>query len=144
MARLDYYAIEEAIKCVIEDALPDVRVEIETEVGVAPDQEGAVYIYLDRRDAPASEQRLAAGTRTDFLVRFSIWCLDADFESVAAASRRRDELTGRVEVALMADRSLKNTVPSSWLEGGEFLTIGDNGFVSGAEIVLIAKASATT
>lgn len=146
MARLDYYAVEEGIREVLSaDAdLEDVRIEIETDVEMAPDGGGAVYVYLDRRDAPASEQRLAAGTRTDFLLRFALWCLDCDFESVAAASRRRDDLLGKVEVALMRDRSLNGTVDASWLEGGEFLTMQEQGFISGGEIILIAKAKATT
>jgi len=60
---------------------------------------------------------------------------------------QRDDLIGKVEIALMKERTLNGTVNSSWLEGGEFLSGPDptgNQFMSGASVMLIADVTATT
>lgn len=145
MARVDYYALEQAIADHLrkESELEGVRVEIEKQIDFGVDSD-AVFIYLDRRDAPAEEQRLSAGTRTDFLLTFSLWCLAFHLDSVAAASELRDDLLGRVEVALMRDRTFGGLAGTAWLEGGEFDTLEDNGFLSAAEVRLVVRAHATT
>lgn len=146
MARADYFAIEQAIKTLIEgnaNTPANTKVFIESEISFAHEACPGVYIYLDRRSAPAGIQRLAAGTRTDFEVRFTVWCAEWHQDSVAKASEFRDDLIGKIELALMSDRTLGGSVESSWLDGGEFGSFEENGFLSLGEIVLIAHVKAT-
>ena len=149
MARLDYFGIEEAIKTLLEanTNLTGVQVGLEEELPFTAAADAQVEIYLVRRDTPEL-QPLAAGQRTRFLVRFSIWCYGVSFESIAKACEARDDLVGNVEISLMADRSLGGTVNSSWLEGGAFETKeapgGSSGFGMGGEIILMADVKATT
>lgn len=148
MARVDYYAIETAVQAILQaDAtLAGTTVVVEGELVFGSEQTPWVGIYLDRRDAPADRQRIAAGTRTVFLIRLALWCWEYSVEGEAKAIQLRDDLVGKVEVALMANRTLSGTVTTSWLEGGELPSgrLPETGWVSGGEIVLIAEAKATT
>lgn len=149
MARVDYYAIEQAIQTLLQGAasLSGVVVTVEEELLFGAEATPWVGIYLERRDAPSDQQSLSAGQRTRFRLRFSIWCWEYSLESVAKAIQLRDDLLGKVEVVLMGDRTLGNTVSTSWLEGGEMPSArlpGGSGWVSGGEIVLVADALATT
>jgi hypothetical protein len=153
MARINYYAIEEAIKAIL-DADVDVqthwdkretRIIIEREIIFGMDECPCVLIYLDRREAPANMQGLSGGQRTRMSLHFSLWVAEFHLDSVAEASQNRDDLMGLVEVALMKERTLNDTVGVSWLDGGEFLTAQtDNGFISCGEILLAAEQVATT
>ena len=104
----------------------------------------SIFIYRDRRDALASEQRIAQGRRVDYDLAISVWCTDYDFDSVEKASERTDALVGVVEMALLNDRTLGGTVDYFWIAGGEFISGEDNGFYSAAEIALTARVHATT
>ena len=148
MARVDYFNIEEQIKTILDDDadLSDVDILIEEEISV---QRGNVIgIYLDERDAPDDEQSLSAGTRTRFNVRFSIWCWHFGIgRDRRVPMQQRDDLVGKVEIALMKKRTLNDTVNMSWLEGGEFLSGPDptgNQFMSGASVILVANVTGTT
>jgi hypothetical protein len=149
MARFDYYAVETQIKTILEadSNLTGTTVSIEGELLFSAEQTPWVGIYLERREAPPSLQTLAAGQRTNFLLRFSIWCWSFSLESIAKAIQLRDDLVGKVEISLMSNRTLGNSVRKCWLEGGEMPSgrIPDNtGFVSGAEIILVAEGVAST
>jgi hypothetical protein len=149
MARVDYYALEEEIKVIL-DADPTVGVagvpvRVEESVMFAAESTPAVYIYLDRRDAPAELQTLRAGSSTDFALRFSLWVWAYSLDGVKIASQIRDDLMGKVEVALMGNRTLNDKVRTSWIEGGEFMSAKEQeGWMMGGEIVLVARAQATT
>ncbi|HEV8639643.1 MAG TPA: hypothetical protein VGV13_00915 [Methylomirabilota bacterium] len=147
MARVDYFAIEQAIQTVLK-AAPDLsgtQVVIEEELQFGSEATPRVGIYLMRRDAPSGLQALAAGQQTRFLVRFEIRCAAYSLDAVATAISLRDDLVGKVEVALMASRSLNGTVISSWLEGGDLPSAqtGD-GWTSRGDVILIADVKATT
>ena len=149
MARVDYYAIETQIKSILDadSNLTGTTVSVEGEILFSAEQTPWVGIYLERREAPASLQTLAAGQRTNFLLRFSIWCWSFSLESITKAIQQRDDLLGKVEISLMSNRTLGNLVRKSWLEGGEMPSgrMPDNtGFVSGAEIILVAEGVAST
>lgn len=143
MARIDYFAIEQAIKAQLEaDAtLAGVIVEIEQELSWF--ENDLVMIYLERRDTPAEIQTISAGQRTTFDLRFALWCWHFGLDA-ATSHERRDDLVGKVELALMRDRTLQATVDWFHIEGGEFLTAKDDsdGFASGAEIVIVARKAA--
>ncbi len=147
MARVDYYAIEQGIETLLkaDTDLSEANIAIEEELTF---QRGdTILIYLDRRDAPAEEQTLSAGTRTRLLVTFSIWCFHFGMSKKQDVLERRDDLIGNTEIALMQDRTLSGTVETSWLVGGEFQT-GPNpegkGYGSGGEIQLVADVNAIT
>lgn len=147
MAAIDYHAILEGIRDQIEadEDAPSVTIHIEEELSTV---EGpTVMLYLDRRDAPDDLQTLSAGQRTRYEVTISIWCFGVAMDSMREACRNRDNLLGEIEIALMKDRTLQETVSSSWFTGGEFISAqapGVGGFVSGAEIVLVALVTAIT
>ena len=143
MARIDYFAIEEVIKTQLtgDSTLVGVSVHVEDELTMARGKH--VFISLERRDAP-DEQAIAAGTQTRFQIRFSLKCFDFGLDR-RGALEARDDLLGKVEVALMKDRTFSGAVAMSWLAGGEFESgQGTDGFFAAAEVVLIADARATT
>ena len=149
MARADYHAIGQAIKDVIEADeglrrnFPTLKVHVQKALtfGKSPQ----VVIYLMRREAPADEQNISAGTETRFLVRFSVWCFATDLGGLDEAEEKRDDLMGYVELALMDNRQLNGTVGVIWLDGGEFENpeTGGTGFTSGGEIQVVARVTAT-
>ncbi len=147
--RVDYYSILTAIRDAIirdteverHDPAITQRVYIERPLFLEPP---AIFVYRDRRDAVEGNQRISFGQRVDYDLQISIWCMEGDFESAEAASRRCDDLLGKVEVALLADRTLGNTVNTIILTGGEFVSGEDNGFYSAAEIALVARIHART
>jgi len=142
VARVSYFAIEQAIKAVLdaEDSLQNVEVLLESPLTF---NEGLhVIIYLDSREAPASLQSLSAGQRTRYLVSISIWCFAFGLELLDALAAR-DELVSNVEIALMRDRTFGDVVTTSWMTGGEFQTIPQNaGFMVGAETRVIVDVQA--
>lgn len=145
MARIDYYDIEEKIKLLLQE-----NDEINTEAHILIEKEltfeqgKIIAIYLDRRDAPANIQSLSAGTRTRFNLQFTIWVFAFSLE-LQKAIELRDDLLGKVELVLMADRTLKGSVASSYISGGEFENVtGGTGFMSGASIELVADKTAVS
>ncbi len=104
----------------------------------------AIFIYLDRRDAP-TEQGFAANTRLLERLRISIWCFHFGLDLIGAIEAR-DDLLGNTEVALMTDDTFSGAADASWITGGEFLSAltEEEDFMSGAEIVLMVDAILTT
>lgn len=148
MARVDYFDIQAEIKTILDaDAGvsgANINIEIERDMNFSA-RFPACFIYLDSRSAPPDEQRLAAGTRTDFILRFSLWVFGINLNTLADACHQRDDAIGLIEIALMKNRTLSNKVNALWLDGGEFLTGNtDNGFISGGEIIVYAKTQGTT
>mgnify|MGYP001566743466 FL=1 len=147
MARINYYNIEAQIKAVLDaDAnLTGTTILVEEEIAV---QRGNIVgIYLDDRSAPSDLQSISAGTRTRLYVQFSIWCWHFGIgRDRRPAMQARDDLVGKVEIALMGNRNLNDTVNTSWLEGGEFISgpdpTGDQ-FMSGAQVRLTVDVTAS-
>jgi hypothetical protein len=143
--RIDYSGILQAIKNILGQytELAGTRVEIEPGVLFAAESTPLVELFLDRRDAPQRIQRLAAGRSTDFEVKVSIWCWEYHPESTKEAIDRMSDLIALVELALMQDHSLQDTVVTSWISGGDF-NAGprDVGFIAGGEIQVVAHARA--
>ncbi len=152
ITRIDYYAIEEAIKAVLDgDAtLSSAGVLVLIEEQIIFDVEargGWVVIYAERRD-PSNESGISAGQRQRYAIRFSLWCWAYSLEGTKDAMERRDDLVGNVEVALLGNRSLSGAVHKTILGGGDLaggpLPQDMGGFVAGAEIILTAEATART
>jgi len=147
MARIDYYAIEEAIATQLRAAatLVGVTVDVEQEPDFA---EGSkVVIYLIGRNAPEEMQSLSAGLRTRYEITYVAVCM-AQMLDLKGAMEARDDLIGNVETAIMTDRTFGGAVKSCWLMGGEFENArnGDDGLFNAAgeiEIVVDATSIAT-
>lgn len=143
MARIDYFDIEDSLADVLraDATLSGVLVQVEERIVL---QDGDfVDIFLDEREAP-EEQPIAAGKITRYELRLSVWCFGYALD-LREAGRRRDELLGKVEIALMKNRQWHSQIGQSWSGGGRF----DNrqneetgGLLSGAEIRLVADVKA--
>ena len=148
MSRVDYFTIEEAIKSILDaDAIVSAKA-ILIEEELVFERGNIIGIYLDDRQAPDELQSISAGTRTRFLVSFSLWCWHFGVgRDRRVPMEQRDDLLGNVEIALMKVRNLNDTVNTSWLLGGEFLSGPDptgKQFMSGAQIILVADVTAST
>ncbi len=150
MARVDYFAIEEAIKTVLASSADlanvDIFVEEQVQFGIeAPG--GWITIFGERRD-PTTGQSLSMGQRTRYTLRFSIWVWCYNIDGVREAVKARDALLGKVEVVLLQNPTLGGVVNRIYLGGGELpsgaLPSEIGGFVSGGEIVVLVEAVATT
>lgn len=146
MARIDYYGLEVKVKELLDREFEGqaVTVSIEDELNLI---EGpAVIIYLDARTTPIDRQSIAAGRRLRMTVELTLLCIDRSFESIADACRHRDDLIGRVEIALMKYRDLEGLVTQTWFEGGRFSNAYDDkssGFASAGEVRLMLDVTAT-
>lgn len=145
MARVDYFAIEEAMAKQLrdDDTLFGVTILVEEELKMG--KEDSVIIYLDRREAPADLQTISAGQRTRFNLNFTVNCFTFHLDK-QVAMENRDDLIGKVEVALMKDHTFGGTVTGAAITGGDFDTASDGsaGFMSAASIEITARATATT
>lgn len=121
-----------------------VKVEVEPDFSLAFEYGVLIAIYPDRWDAPAEMQRIGAGRRLDKRITFSLWICSMGLD-LLEATRLRDEVQGEVELALMSNRRLNNTVATSWPAGGEYLTVGpgNEDFVAMVELRLVCDAIAT-
>ena len=145
---VDYWGIREACAAVLRDD-PDmfgVTVQVEEEFMLSAEQAPVVVVYLEDRIAEPAEQRISAGMRTDFQLHFNIWCGDCDFGGLPLAIKKRDDLIGKVEVALMRQRTLNGAVGKLWLNGGQLYDArtNDAGFLAWGEVRLTASVIATT
>ena len=147
MARINYFAIEQEIQKVLkEDAslvsAGVVHVVVEEDVVTSPEMCPWVGVYIADRESAGSP--LTAGQQQRFKVRYEVWCYDHALE-VPEASKLRDELLGKVEVALLKKPTLNGKVTSMLITGGTF----DSGrtavgFLQGGSIVLEIEKKATT
>jgi len=147
VARIDYFAIELEIQKVLkEDAslvsAGVVHVVVEEDVVTSPEMCPWVGVYIADRESAGSP--LTAGQQQRFKIRYEVWCYDHAMD-VPEASRLRDDLIGKVEVALLKKPTLNGKVTSMLITGGTF----DSGrtavgFLQGGSIVLEIEKKATT
>lgn len=151
MPALDYYAVANAIKSILEASadLAGVTVVVEKEHTFTAGAEPWIGIYVERRD-PSPSQYLDAGQSTRYQIRFSIWVWCMSIEDTERAIKVRNELVGKVEKVLMANRTLNNLVSMSWLLGGELPSgrlSSENDeaiYLSGGETILVAETTTST
>jgi len=147
VARIDYFLVEQEIQKVIkEDATivsaGVVHVVVEEDVVTSPEMCPWVGIYIADRESAGSP--ITAGQQQRFRVRYEVWCYEHAMD-VPEASRLRDDLIGKVEVALLKKPTLNGKVTSMLITGGTF----DSGrtavgFLQGGSIVLEIEKKATT
>lgn len=147
MARVDYFAVTQEIKTVLAAAadLASTNITVEHDVQLGFEQVPWVNIRILRRAAPEALQPISAGMITKFLVDWLIECWTWHPDGPDAAADMRDDLIGKVEVALMNNRTLNSTVTKSWLLGGEFRMVTlENDWLLGGQVILQAEVKATT
>lgn len=147
MARVDYSAIEQQIKALLsaDTTLVGVTIEVERDGLTSPELCPWIGVYLEKRRI--ERRPIAAGTRMDYRISFLLWCYEYHMESLATANTARDDLIGKVEVALMKNPTLGGTVTMMALadDAGEFDTAAVKpGFLSGGSIHIDAVVKATT
>jgi hypothetical protein len=129
MAVIDFHAVKVGIKALIDaDSAIDAQVEIEKnvvgQVGIAAVSRGGwVGIYLERADTEDEgdgSHPISAGQSERLNMDFLIVCAHFHLNSIEAATELRDDLAGKVHLALMAERTLGGTVQHSYCDGMEF------------------------
>jgi hypothetical protein len=144
MAALDYTAIETELADIVQAGLPGCRVLVEDDLVFGAEDSPQIVIFFERRDL-APNQRLAAGRRVDYHLRFSIWVWVNGLEARAAAVMR-NEIIGKLELILMRDRTVRDMVETGWIEGGEMANAKDpqnTWYIAGGEVVFVAVTNAT-
>jgi hypothetical protein len=143
MARIDYHGIKQNIKDVLEANIPDVdTVYVEEDLQVSAEMSPWMCVYLTGREVP-EDQPIAAGKRTRMRVNFSVWVWVFNLE-LDRAERDRDRLVGEIELALMNNRSLNESVEGVLLDGGELPSNRDPdspGFFSGGEVRILVDVT---
>lgn len=144
MARIDYANIARQIKAVLEAdaALAGTLVTIEKDVLLGFERTPWANIRAVRR-APTAEQPIFAGKITKYHVTYAVECWESSLEGPEVAARLRDDLIGKVEIALMGNRTLNNSVEMLVLDGGEFMLGEQDGHIFvGGEVLVRVTASA--
>ncbi len=150
MPRIDYADLEDQVVAILRadadvgGASPAIPVLVEDET--FPSEmavSGLAVVFLERRDGRVYPA--AASSRMQMRIRFSVWCYGFQLDNIETAARLRDDIVGKVELALMKKPTLNGKVTVSFIEGGDFETSKEGGgFLSGGEVVLNADAWATT
>ncbi len=147
MSRIDYYSIEKELQFILqnEPSLNEVTVLVEEMPELAADMSPFISIFLDRREVP-SGQPIAGGTRQRMLLKLSVWCYVVEIESVEAACKKRDDLVGKVEVALMNNRTINDSINHMMIDGGEFdnVSIQSVGLAMGGSVVVLLDVTAVS
>lgn len=148
MAAIDYNGIAVAIRSAILDYAQTEHafVDIETEFTYGAELTPVVRVYLENRDAPVDEQKIRAGTATDYWITYALLCGAYSLEGQAEAAKSRNTFLADVEVAMMVDRTLGGKVTTLWLEGGQVFSARDaeGGEIAFAELLVTVVAQATT
>lgn len=144
MARIDYHNIAKQIQSVLQNdaTLSGVLVTVEKDVLLGFENTPWVNIRAARRD-PTPEQPIRAGQLQKYWITYVCECWESSLEGPERAAQLRDDLIGKVEVALMGNRTLNDTVESLILDGGEFMLGEESGkiFVGGEVVVRVAATA---
>jgi hypothetical protein len=148
MPAIDYGLIREKIEAIInEDArLQGATVRIEPEIAPSSSQVPWVGIYMESRSAPDADQPAAAGRETVYQIRIMLE-IGHYHMNIEEARRLRDVFLGQLELVMMENRTLRDTVDQMWLVGGSMMTgrrEKSTGFWAAAELEIIAEARITT
>lgn len=145
MAAVDYHGILTSLKTILEadSSLNNVPVFIEEDPQFDLMGAGSALVLTLGSRREAQGQPLAAGKRTRWNVRLSVWAVGyaITFEQ---AAKVRDNLVGALELVLMNNRTAGGKVAAGWLEGGEFISVRsqNEGSYALAETVFAAEALA--
>lgn len=145
MAAVDYFGIAERIVEILklDDRLQTVPITAEAALPMTTLDQGLIVVEATRRRA-MDGQPIAAGRRLRLEVDYAIWCYGFALDQQQGAPYRvRDDLIGRVELVLMANRQLRDGVNVLYLNGGEFDTVQiQRGFLIGGSVLTTVEALA--
>jgi hypothetical protein len=145
MAAVRYHEILDALRLIFESdprtADAPVFVEKDPWFDVLGAQRAILVTLMKRK--PHDDQPIAAGKRTRYELHIGVWACGYAIE-ISEAARIRDELLGQVELVLMANRTIREKVETSWLMGGDFLAVqNDNAIFASAETEVIAQVTSS-
>ena len=144
--KADYFGVMEAIKVVISNdadvdiALNKLVVTVVEWPEIIGDDENRIYISEVTRTVP-DDQPIAGGTRMYFDATFRILVSVWDLEYKDAVTFR-DSVLGDVEIAMMRNRKIGDTVAYSTITGGDILSgqaPGGSGFLSEGEVLVTVR-----
>lgn len=136
-ARLNVYTTLEAVETLLK-ATEGLEADIIVGDEISFGRERALAVICNGYRAPQAEQMLAAGLRARLKLDISVWCFGMALNS-REAMEHRDDLLGRVMLALMADRTLGGTVGYHELTDGEADSgVLEQGHVSAGEVRILA------
>lgn len=151
-APIDYAGVRSAIETILQGAAAEggtlegsrVFIEEEPQFGL-PDEGVGIAVFMDSRVANDEKQFMSAGKRTRYDLRLSFWVIAFNMGNYRQACDDRDRILGALELVLMANRTLGDTVESSKLEGGEMFSARNaqnSVYTAAAEVVLTVQVSA--
>ncbi|MAH50645.1 hypothetical protein CMI37_32800 [Candidatus Pacearchaeota archaeon] len=138
MATLDYLAIENAIKDLL-DADGDTSaytIEVEPSEPVRTDACPYVAIWLNSWDSPADDELIGGANPIRTFLIIEIWCYAFSLENLDGATLR-DTMLSNVKDVLKANRTLSDKVVVTRFDGGDFQNqknTGGLGFFKGVSI----------
>jgi len=143
-----YTTIQNALETILKaDARTNVArifVEEEPQFDIMDSQQ-VIAVFMERRVAGPKDQQLGLAKRTRYHLTITIWVLAFSIESYRTACDLRNTLLDNLELTLMDNRTISNTVTTSWLEGGVMISAKDpqkGVFTAAAETILTAEVSA--
>lgn len=149
MAKIGYYGIQNAIKTILTSGLTGqaaTNVFIERPRPASCDLDPYISIFGRQRSAPANQQVIAANTTLAIEWQISIWVwanalLD---DTLAAGIQARDGWLGDIEILIMRNPTLSDTVHTAYCEGGAMQTGQDaRGLYVGGEVLVRVLVEAT-
>ena len=149
MAKIGYYGIQSALKTILTTGLTGQaasNVFIERPRPSSCDLDPYISIFGRQRSAPANQQVIAANYTTYIEWQLSIWVwanalLD---DTLAAGIQARDGWLGDIELLIMQNPTLTNTVHTAYCEGGAMQTGQDaRGLYVGGEVLVRVLVAAT-
>lgn len=144
MASIDYAGIRTLIVDALRLEIPGVYVEEETYPAFAPELSPWVGVFLERRDAPAELQVMAAGSVLRMELRARILVLAYHLGGMLDASRVRDDILGQVETAVLKHKTLFGGSHLVRVEGGDFVSAqAETGFWAVADTTIVGIVTAT-
>lgn len=149
MAKIAYYSIQSAIKTILSAGLTGqaaTNVFIERPRPTSCDLDPYISIFGRGRTAPAGQQVIASHRTLAVEWQISIWVwanalLD---DTLAAGIQARDGWLGDIELLIMQNPTLSDTVHTAYCEGGQMNTGQDaRGLYVGGEVLVRVLVEAT-
>ena len=150
MAAIDYDDIKNELAEILRlnANLRDLEITIDEDIRL--DSFGtSLNIEMLRRDSSAPAQSLAGGQKQRYYLTVVISVIAVALERQQAV-KSRDSIIGKVEVAVMGNRTLNGKVNTAILQGGELLLLkntssdSDGYYVAAGEVIIALDAEIST
>lgn len=150
MAKIAYYTIQSAVRTILMAGLSGqaaTNVYIERPRPLSCDLDPFISIFGRARSAPIDRQYIAANSRMsiEWVLSIWVWANALTDDTLAGAIQARDGYLGDIEILIMQNPTLSETVDSAWCEGGDMNTGQDaRGLYIGGEVLVRVLVDATT